>query len=206
MTTPAIINYLVALFMLCSPLTAIPAFLSLTHKKNKDDRRRIAISLGSAVAVILCITPWIGGPVLAFLGIRIAAFQCAGGIVVFLLSLSMLNAQMSPMRQTEEEEAPGSTAIPIVPLAIPMMAGPGAMSSAIAAANIHPSFSNHLILSICGLVIGALTSLILYFAIQLEKKLGNAGLNVVTRIGGLILAALAIELFAQGIEGLFGFS
>jgi len=202
MTMPAIINYLVALFMLCSPLTAIPAFLSLTYKKTKDKRRYIAAYLGGAIAIILSVTPWIGGPLLEFLGIRIAAFQCAGGVVIFLLALSMLNAQVSPMRQTEDEET-SNTAIPIVPLAIPMMAGPGAMSSAISMASIYPSFTNHLILSICGIVMGAIIALILYFSIQLEQKLGTAGLNVVTRIGGLILAALAIDLLAQGLQELF---
>lgn len=202
MKIPIIINYFVSLFMLCSPLAAIPVFLNLTHGRSKEARSRIAVLLGVAVGVILVMTTWIGGSLLEVLGIRIPAFQCAGGIIVFLLALSMLNAQMSPMRQTEEEEK-AKAVIPIVPLAIPVMAGPGALSGVIVAANTYPDLPDLLILSVCGALVGAATASILYFGMQLERKLGPSGLNVVTRIGGLILAALAVEIFAQGVEGLF---
>ncbi len=188
--------------MLCSPLAAIPVFLNLTQGRSKEVRSRIAFFLGAAVGIILLVTTWIGGSLLEVLGIRIPAFQCAGGIIVFLLALSMLNAQMSPMRQTEEEEK-AKAVIPIVPLAIPVMAGPGALSGVVVAANLHSSFPDLLILSFCAILVGGATAAILYFAMQLEKKLGPSGLNVVTRIGGLILAALAVEIFVQGMEGLF---
>lgn len=202
MKGPLLVNYFVSIFMLCNPLTAIPVFLSLTHGKHREERRRIALWLGLAIIVILVITTWIGSPLLSFLGIRIAAFQCAGGIIVFLLALSMLNAQMSPMRQTEEEEKV-KFMIPVVPLAIPVMAGPGALSGVIVASNTYHTFPELVILSACNIGVGIVTALILYFAAQLEKKLGPSGLNIVTRIGGLILAALAIEIFVQGVEGLF---
>ena len=205
MKIPAIINYFVSLFMLCSPLTAIPVFLNLTHGRSREARSRIAVLLGVAVGIILVVTTWIGGSLLEILGIRIPAFQCAGGIIVFLLALSMLNAQMSPMRQTEEEEK-AKAVIPIVPLAIPVMAGPGALSGVIVAANTYSSFSDLVVLSLCGAFLGVITALILYFGMQLEKKLGPSGLNVVTRIGGLILAALAVEIFVQGMEGLLSSS
>src|SRR5690348_10511896 len=105
--------------MLCSPLTAIPAFLSLTQGMSKEVRSKIALILGVSVGLILVAGTWIGGAFLDILGIRIAAFQCAGGIIVFMLAISMLNAQISPMRQTEEDRA--KSVIPIVPLAIPVM-------------------------------------------------------------------------------------
>jgi multiple antibiotic resistance protein len=202
LTAPLIANYFVSIFMLCSPLAAIPVFLSLTQGKLKDDRRRIALWIGLAVGVILVITTWIGAPLLAILGIRIPAFQCAGGIIVFLLALSMLNAQMSPMRQIEQEEKTKSP-IPIVPLAIPVMAGPGALSGVIVASNTYHTLPDLVILSICAVAMGFVTTLILHFATTLEKNLGPSGINILTRIGGLILAALAIEIFAQGLEGLF---
>lgn len=201
MELSSIINYIVSVFMLCSPLTAIPAFLGLTLGRSKKNRSFLAIILGLAVALILVIATWIGSFLLDILGIRIAAFQCAGGIIVFLLGLSMLNAEISPMRQTEEE-GNVKRAIPIVPLAIPLMAGPGALSGSIVAANLNSSFPELFILTACDLIVGALCGLILYFALELEKKLGPSGVNIVTRIGGLILAALAFEIFAQGAEGL----
>ncbi len=200
MKVPVIVNYFVSLFMLCSPLTAIPAFLSVTQGRGRDERRRVGLWLGISVSIILVIATWIGGPFLSVLGIRIPAFQCAGGIVVFLLGLSMLYAQPSPIREGDEHT---KAEIPIVPLAIPMMAGPGALSGVILASNIYSSLGDRVVLSICGVLVGAFTALIFYFAAQLEKKLGVSGLNVITRIGGLILASLAVELFAQGVEGLF---
>lgn len=187
--------------MICSPLTAIPAFLSLTQGKPKNVRNKIALILGGSVGLILVAGTWVGGAFLDILGIRIAAFQCAGAIIVFLLGLSMLNAQVSPMRQTEEDTA--RSVIPIVPLAIPVMAGPGALSAVIVAANTYPTYYDWFILSICGSAIGVATAMVFCFGMQLEKKLGPSGLNVVTRIGGLILAALSVEIFVQGIEGLF---
>jgi multiple antibiotic resistance protein len=187
--------------MICSPLTAIPVFLNLTQGKSKERRSKIALILGIAVGLILIAGTWFGGTFLQILGIRIAAFQCTGGIVVFLLGLSMLNAQVSPMRQAEDDEARSS--IPIVPLAIPVMAGPGGLSAAIVAAKTYSSLSDWLILSVCGAAVGFASYLVLYFGIQLERKLGPSGMNIVTRIGGLIITALAVEMFVRGIEELF---
>jgi multiple antibiotic resistance protein len=202
MKVPLIINYFVTLFMLCSPLTAIPVFLNLTHGRDKKNRQKIGFWSGFAVAVILIVTTWMGAPLLTFLGIRIPAFQCAGGIIVFLLALSMLNAQISPMRHSEEDSKIKAPSVSVVPLAIPVMAGPGALSSVIVASNMYTSLADHVILSICGICVGATAAVLLCFAVPVEKKLGSSGLNIVTRIGGLILAALAIEIFVQGLEGL----
>lgn len=194
-----VLNYFVSLFMICSPLTAIPVFLSLTQGRSAKERNRIGLWSGASVAIILILTVWVGSPILEFLAIRIAAFQCAGGIVLFLLALSMLNAQISPIRQTQEETLT-KPSVAVVPLAIPLMAGPGAISAAIVASTTFFSLSQKMILSACGLVMGVITALLLCFSIQIERYLGHTGLNVVTRIGGLILASLAAEVIFQGIE------
>ena len=186
--------------MLCSPLTAIPAFLNLTQGKSKEVRSKIAAILGISVAFILVVGTWAGGAFLDLLGVRIAAFQCAGGIIVFLLGLSMLNAQISPMRQTEDDTV--KSVIPIVPIAIPLMAGPGALSGVIVAANTYPSFTDSVILSICGAIIGAISAVVLYFGMFLEKT-GAIRIKCRDASWGLILVALAVEIFAQGIQKLF---
>lgn len=197
-----IIHYFVSIFLLCSPFTAIPAFLNLTHGRDEKKRRKIGIHSGIAVAVILIVTTWLGAPLLDFLGIRIAAFQCAGSVVVFLLALSMLNAEMSPMRQSENEAKSNMPSVSVVPLAIPIMAGPGALSAVIVASNLYNSIFDRMTLTLCDITVGIGTAVFLCFALPLERKLGNAGLNIVTRIGGLILAALAVEILVQGLEGL----
>lgn len=202
MDQASVINYFVTIFMLCSPLAAIPVFLTLSSGRSKKDRTRIAISSGMAVAIVLILATWFGAPLLNILGIRIAAFQIAGSVIVFLLALSMLNAEVSHMRHTDEEIETTSHSMAVVPLGIPVMAGPGAISTVIVTSHRYSDITNHLILSACGLGVGLFAAAALYFAIPLEKKLGPSGLNIVTRIGGLILAAMAVEICLSGLEGL----
>jgi multiple antibiotic resistance protein len=200
MTLSLLINYFVSLFMICSPLTAIPVFLTLSRGRGLKERRQAAVTAGAAVAIILIISTWIGQPLLSFLSIRIASFQCGGGVVLFLLALSLLSAEVSPIRQ-KEDEVLRKPSFAIVPLAIPLMAGPGAISAAIVASSSYASVEAKVLLSICGLCLGVVTALLLLFSARIEKYLGNTGLNIISRIGGLILAALAVEIIFQGVEG-----
>lgn len=200
MTFSLLINYFVSLFMICSPLTAIPVFLTLSRGRGLKERKQAALTAGAGVAVILLISTWIGQPLLEFLSIRIASFQCGGGVVLFLLALSMLNAEVSPIRQ-KDDEVLRKPSFAIVPLAIPLMAGPGAISAAIVASSTFVTLQDRLLLSVASLCLGCLTTLLLLFSAQIEKYLGNTGLNIIARIGGLILAALAVEIIFQGVEG-----
>lgn len=200
MNFSTLMNYFVSLFMICSPLTAIPVFLTLSRGRGLKERRQTALITGFAVTIILVVSTWIGQPLLEFLAIRIASFQFGGGIVLFLLALSMLNAEVSPIRQKDEEVLRKPT-FAIVPLAIPLMAGPGAISAAIVASSTFTSVFDKVLLSGCALALGMVTTLLLVFSAQIEKYLGATGLNIISRIGGLILAALAVEIIFQGVEG-----
>lgn len=200
MTFSMFLNYFISLFMICSPLTAIPVFLTLSRGRSKSERRTAAIISGFSVFIILLISTWTGQSLLSFLSIRIASFQCGGGIVLFLLALSMLNAQVSQIRQTEEEVVKKPT-FAIVPLAIPLMAGPGAISASIVASATFSSILDKTILSLAALTLAFVVVLLLLFASRIEKYLGSTGLNIISRIGGLILAAIAIEIIFQGVEG-----
>ena len=202
MNFSAAMNYVVSLFIICSPLAAIPAFLCLTAGRGATERKHIALWSSFAVAVILIVTTFIGASILRFLQIQVSAFQCAGGVVVFLLSLSMLNAEISPMRQTEDEIVKKAS-VSVIPLAMPIMAGPGALSAVIVTAATYEGFYDRLIMTACSICVAGFSALLLYFAVPVEKYLGNTGLNVVTRIGGLILTATSLQLIAKGIIGLF---
>lgn len=200
MTFSMFLNYFISLFMICSPLTAIPVFLTLSRGRSKSERRTAAIISGLSVFIILVISTWTGESLLSFLSIRIASFQCGGGIVLFLLALSMLNAQVSQIRQTEDEVVKKPT-FAIVPLAIPLMAGPGAISASIVASTTFSSILDKTILSLAALTLAFVVASLLLFASKIEKYLGSTGLNIISRIGGLILAAIAIEIIFQGVEG-----
>ncbi len=201
------VNYFISLLVLCSPFSALPALISLTHGMSDNEKKRTGITAGIAVGVILVLMTWIGSPMLDFLGISVPAFQVAGGFVVFMMALSMLNAETSRMKQTVEDqkEAKYKHSIAIVPLAIPIMAGPGAISRVIVVVKTHPGLLNQIYFTCGALVVALVLGVTLYFSTQFEKMLGHTGINIVNRLAGLILAAMAVETLARGIIGLFPF-
>jgi multiple antibiotic resistance protein len=201
------VNYFIALLVICSPFSALPALLGMTHGLSDKEKRRTGVIAGAAVGVILIIMTWVGGPFLNFLGITVPAFQVAGGFVVFMLALSMLNAETSRIKQTTEDqkEARHSHSIAVVPLAIPIMAGPGAISTVIVAVNAHPGVMNQVALSVSAILVALTMGIVLYFSTHFEKMLGQSGINIVNRLAGLILAAMAVQTLSKGLIGLFPF-
>lgn len=200
------LSYFVSVLVICSPFSALPALLALTRGRSLEEKRKTALISGFAVGVILVVCTWIGGPLLQFLGISVASFQCAGGIVVFMIALSFLGADATrAQKETEnEQEIQGKASIAVVPLAIPVIAGPGAISTVIVAAYEFPGLLNLLYLTLGALCVAGALGLTLYFAGTVEKWLGSSGINIVNRIGGLILAAIAVEMIAKGVIGLLG--
>jgi multiple antibiotic resistance protein len=202
-----IINDFVTLLLICSPLSALPALLGLTLGRSDKEKRRTGIVASAAMGLILLIVTWIGSPLLTFLGISVPSFQIAGGIVIFTLAMSMLNAQQSRMKQAEEDlsESERKPSVAIVPLAIPLMAGPGAMSTVIVLVNESPGVMNQLTVSASAILVAATLAVVLYFAGSLERVLGHTGINIINRIGGLVLAAKAVGSIYAGVIGLFPF-
>jgi multiple antibiotic resistance protein len=200
-----LITYIVSLFVICNPISTFPAFLTMTHGRTLEERRRIGLVASGAVAIILVTVTWIGAPFLRFMGISVPAFQLAGGVIIFLLALSMLKAEPNRMKQATEDEKEARTkeSIAVVPLAIPIMAGPGAISTVIVSVNTHPGPLNQFYFSICAVCVAAMMGLLLYFAHPLEKLFGRSGINIITRIAGLLLAAIAAQTISRGIIGLF---
>lgn len=196
------INLYLAIFMICSPCSAIPALLSLTEGRSVKERKRVAIISCSTVAFILIGVVWAGDPVMSFFGIRLATFQVAGGIILFLLALSMLHGEVSKMKQSPED-LQDRESVEIVPLAIPLMAGPGAISAVVLVAGKFSSIKDHVYLSMCMLFVAATLCFCLYFASFLEKKLGKTGLKLINRIGGLVIAVIAVDTCSRGLLELF---
>ncbi|MES2274186.1 MAG: MarC family protein, partial [Chlamydiota bacterium] len=189
-----------------NPLSALPAVLRITRHQSLSEKRHTGLTTAFAVGVILLVVTWVGTPLLMILGIHLAAFQVAGGFVLFMMSISMLNAEESSIKQSPEElkERRGDAGA-IVPLAIPIIAGPGAISTVIVSVNEFPGLLNQTIISISAILVALVMGALLYFAANLEKILGQAGINIINRIGGLILAAIAVQTLAVGMMGLFPF-
>ncbi|HSX38365.1 MAG TPA: MarC family protein [Chlamydiales bacterium] len=198
------INSFIALLVISNPLSALPAVLKITTNQTLVEKRKTGIVTAFAVFIILLVAIWIGKPLLLILGIRLPAFQIAGGIIIFTMAMSMLSAEESPIKQTQEEQKKiiGETGA-IVPLAIPIIAGPGAISTLIVRVNAFPGIINMLLLSIASLLVAFVMGFLLYFASDVEKWLGRSRINIINRLGGLILAAIAIQMIANGVGGFF---
>ncbi len=191
----------VALLAIVNPIGIVPIFLTLTSGDSENDRRHTAHLSALSVGIILLLAAFAGEAILGFFGIGLPSFRVGGGILVLLMAISMLQAKQSRLRQSpsEAEYAEDKENVAVVPLAIPLMAGPGAISLAIIHGHQAVSLQNKFMLggSIVAVALVALVSLSL--AKPIGKALGVTGLNIATRIMGLILASIGVQMIAQGL-------
>ncbi|MEX2215939.1 MAG: MarC family protein [Phycisphaeraceae bacterium] len=199
------VKILVSLIVVLDPIGTIPLFVAFTRTHNQAERHKAARTAAVTVAIVLVIAVTVGDWVLMLFGIQIATFRVGGGILVLLMAISMMHARISGAVQTEEEarEAEEKAAVAVVPLAIPLLAGPGAISAVIIFANRGTGLTHMAIL--CGVILLAsgLTWLALRLATVLQPRMGKIGINIVTRLMGLILAAVAVEFIVNGVRELF---
>lgn len=199
------IKYLVGIFAILNPLGAIPIYLSLMADRRPEEMRRTALKAAVAMAVILILAVWAGDGLLAFFGIGIPAFRIAGGLLVLIIAIAMFDARTSTARHTDAEhaEAESKNDIAVVPLAIPLLAGPGAISLTIVDAHQAISFMDKLVFSLGILGVAAIVWMVLRLAGPIGARLGTGGLNIATRVMGLILASMAVQFMADGMLELF---
>lgn len=195
----------IALFAIVNPVGGVPIFVSATQGWSTGDRKRAIRTISLTVFSVLVISIFIGDKILDFFGISIPSFQVGGGILLLLMAISMMHGKQSGARQTEEEiqAAADHEATAIVPLSIPLLAGPGAISSMIIAAQQSGSLWGHVWLVAPVIVVALLVWAILMLSVRIANRLGTIGINIITRLMGLILAAMAIEFMAHGLVSLF---
>ena len=201
--------FFISLFSIVNPFSAIPAFVGLTAELPPPDRRRVTRQAAVAVFVILTVSYVAGESLLRFFGISVASLRVAGGMLVLGMAWSMLQAKMSPSKQTPEEarEAEESSAerpnMGVVPVGMPLLAGPGAISVMIIAAGRTDDLTGHLAVLAATLTVSLLAWIILLAAGPIAKALGRTGMNIATRFMGLILAAIAVEFITSGLGEIF---
>jgi multiple antibiotic resistance protein len=195
----------VALFAIVNPIGNLPVFISATNQWSKRDKSRTANIVGITVFAVLAITTFFGNDILDFFSISIPSFQVGGGILILLMSINMMHGKQSHTRQTPEEAQTmaDKSAIAIVPLSIPIYAGPGAISSVIITADKSVNFIHQTSLLIPIAVVSLLVWVTLRLSSNITQWLGTIGINIITRLMGLILAAMSVEFIAHGITGLF---
>ncbi len=189
------------LLAIVNPLGIIPIFVSLTSNLTRQESQRIAIISSLTVAVVLILSTLIGNYILAFFGISIGSFKIGGGILLLLIAVAMMQGKYHPGRQTSEEarEAEDKESIAVVPIAIPLLAGPGAISTVIIFS--HESFNPvHITLILTSiLVVSFVAWVALTVAGPISKLMSRTAINIVTRLMGLFIAAISVEFIVGGL-------
>jgi multiple antibiotic resistance protein len=194
----------VALFVIADPIGAIPLFITLTHSHTVEERQRVAAVSAMSVALVLVSSVFVGEPVLHFFGINIPSFRVGGGILILMMAVAMLLASPSRTQRTPEEmaEAKSKEEIAVVPLAVPLVAGPGAISTVIIYAHQATTWMDSAYLTLISILVATTVWLALRLADPIRELLGNTGINVVTRLLGVILTAVAVGFITSGLAQL----
>jgi multiple antibiotic resistance protein len=199
------LRFAATLTAVLDPFLAVPIFLALTASHSPRDRVVLVRVVAVTVFIVLALSALLGDTILALVGASLAAFRVGGGLVLLLMALAMLNAQAGGVRQSEAEaaELESGELRSVVPLAIPLLAGPGAISTTIIAAEKGAGIAHLSVILGCIAAVSLLTWVVLRAANAIGDRFGTTGLNIATRLLGLLLAALAIQTMAEGLRELF---
>jgi multiple antibiotic resistance protein len=198
---------LVALLAIVNPVGVLPFFLHFTQHFTPAQRRHTIRVSALAAGLVVAISALAGNKIIAFFGISIASFQVGGGTLLLISALQMLNAQPAESKPTDvtdgQQKADAGASIAVVPLTIPLLTGPATISTMVIYAERTRHWWEQGVLVGYGVVVGLATFIVFTMSGQLARLIGRTGINVMTRLMGLILAALAVEIMADGLTQLF---
>ncbi len=202
MTSLAIRAFL-TLFVVLDPIGLAPLFLGLSAGRSAAERAGIARRAVAVAAAVLLVFALVGSWLLRHLSISLDAFRIAGGLLLFRIAVDMVYVQLERETAEEESEARRRSDITVFPLAIPLIAGPGALASVMILSGEArgQTWGLILVLAVAAGVLG-LVYVSLRLASGIARVLGQTGINVVTRVLGILLAALAVQYVADGVRGL----
>jgi multiple antibiotic resistance protein len=197
------LRFVVTLTAVVAPFLAVPFFIAFTRAQSLQDRARLARVIALTVFIVLACATFLGEALLHLIGASLPAFRVGGGLVLLLMALAMLNAQAGGVRQSqaEAEEFEAGDVTGVVPLAIPLLAGPGAISTTIIAAE-RSGLAHQLVIIGCIAIVCLVSWAVLLRAHAIATRLSLTGLNIATRILGLLLAAMAVQTMAEGLKEL----
>ena len=198
---------LIALLAIVNPIGVVPFFIHFTQNFSRVQRvRTMKVSAFSAF-VVIAVSALAGTKIIGFFGISIASFQVGGGLLLLISSLQMLNAQPAETKPTDVSEGnakvDAGASIAVVPLTIPLLTGPATISTMVIYAQRTRHWWELAVLVGYGVVVGIVVYLAFMASGRIARLLGQTGINIMTRLMGLILAALAVEIMADGLVDLF---
>ena len=200
---------LITLIAIINPLAIVPFFIHYTEGFSHAERRRTIRTAALAAFCVIAVCALLGLQILQFFNISLQSFQVGGGLLLLISSMNMLNARpaeersSNPTLEAGAEKAAEGNSIAVVPLAIPLLTGPAAMSTVVIYADQARSIWQHLALLGYGVVVALAVVICFSLAEPIARVLGKTGINVMTRLMGLILAALAIEVMTGGLIKIF---
>ncbi|MCK9283459.1 MAG: MarC family protein [Rhodocyclaceae bacterium] len=192
----------ITLFALVGPISMIPIFLAASSELDAAGKVRFARTIAVSVTVALLVAAFLGLPLLGLLGVSLGAMQVGGGVIVLLLAIAMVLGKETSFKGSPPQGEHGVRAASIVPLAIPLLAGPAAFSY-VMGNSLWNSYDDliHVVLPI--LLVGLACWISFRLSCQAQRQIHQSTLDLVERVGGFILAAMAVEMMASGLRGLF---
>lgn len=190
-------KFFIAILSIVDPLAALPIYFSMTQKMTAEQKLKLPTLVGTAITITLLISLFLGAAILAFFGISDGSFRIASGLLLMVTAYQMFHhSTLSDVVSSQ----PMSDVNVVVPLAIPLLAGPGAMSTVIVYSSHHDNLTHSLLLALCILLLGMTIWLFFRMASVLVKKISPLTIAISGKIMGLIIAAIAVEFVANGIR------
>jgi len=198
---------LIALLAIVNPIGCVPFFLHFTQNLGPEQRRRTIRVSSFTAFIVISVSALAGLRIIEFFGISLASFQVGGGTLLMISAIQMLNARPAEGRKEDvsegESKVDSGASIAVVPLTIPLLTGPATISTMVIYADKTRHWWQLAALVGYGVVVGLATYAVFSASGRIAKVLGQTGINIMTRLMGLILAALAVELLADGLAKLF---
>lgn len=202
---PDVLKFGITLFSILNLIGIIPIYLTLTSRFSQDKARAVTQTCALAVMITITVALVLGEQILSFFGISIASFTVGGGLLIASMAFSMISARpvQAKLNTDEMESVELEKEIGIVPLAIPLLAGPGVMTTSIVQAKSFSTLFHWIGALMVVLLVGLLIVVIFNSGKKIAERLGTVGLNVMTRIMGLIVLAISIEMITKGLKDIF---
>ena len=204
-----LVQFITSLLALLNPLADFALFLSLTTGRTRAEQRGIAVQAAIAIAVIMVTTLWLGNPILTGFGISINAFSVAGGIILFGIGLGMLNSKSgesskADIHQANIEAGQKKESPAVVPLGIPISAGPGVLTALLVSSHSNTAgLSGLLAYSLACVALSVMMGFVFWYAPLLGRVLGATSMHISTQVMGLVVAAIASQMVLNGVRGAF---
>lgn len=203
------LSFIISMLAITNPLGSLAVFLGMTSHKSDKERQQITWVTTITVLAVLLLVTWVGTPILNLFGISLPAFEITGGIIIFIRGLAMLHSKETPTSQTADEMLDDPKykkfvdTIGVVPLGIPIIAGPGAMTNAIIYSNRFPSILAKFYVCLGIAFVSLIIWAVLFYSHHIARFVGETGIKVMTRIMGLLLGAIAMSMIVHGLQVVF---